>query len=280
MSVSTSQIRPIAEAPRETFADLASQSRAFGEQVYEEVAERYLQFRREYYREDHPSLDTLPPQHAEIHRSELALLAEQTLRLVPAAVKSVPIVGGLLDHLEHVSDIHSISEAERTALHNMTLTFLHGTRDGIQPWYAQWLLASAQRLSTVTDTDYFMAFPWDACFYMPPDDLAAYERAMRVNDITGMEAGIRRVADKLCLALKEPIDTQVTFAFTGPDADHRRERFQLKTAAALALAAILIGEEARLLLRPHVPAPSPRSVLAPLPEDLSSEAKSIPSATQ
>lgn len=274
MSVSTSQVRPIAEAPQETFTDLTSHSRAFGGQVYEEVAERYLQFRREYYMEEHPALDTLPPQHAEIHRSELALLAEQTLRLVPAAVRSVPVVGGLLDHLGHVADIHSISEAERTALHNMTMTFLHGTRDGIQPWYAQWLLVSAQQLSIITDTEYFMEFPWDACVYMPPDDLAAYERAMRTNDITGIEAGIRRVANNLCLALKEPIDTQVAFVFTGPDADHRRERFQLKTAAALALGAILIGEEARLLLRPHPPAQPPRSVLAPLPDDLSSEATS------
>lgn len=278
MGVSTSQVRPIAEAPQETLTDLAARSRTFGGQVYEEVAEQYLQFRREYYLEDHPSLDTLPPQHAEIHRSELALLAEQTLRLVPDAVKGVPVIGGLLAHLERVADIHSISEAERTALHNVTMTFLHGAKDGIQPWYAQWLLDSARNLASVTDTDYFMEFPWDACCYMPPDDLTAYERAIGAADITGIEAAIRRVADKLCLALKEPIDTQVVFAFTGPDADHRREQFQLKTAAALALGAVLIGEEARLLLRPRLTVRPPRSALAPLPDDLSSEAKSAPRA--
>lgn len=278
MSVSTTQVRPIAVEAQKTLTDLASHTRAFAGQVYEDVAERYLQFRREYYLEDHPSLDTLPPQHAEVHRAELALLAEQTLRLVPAAVKSAPVVGGLLGHLERVADIHSISEVERTALHNVTMTFLHGTRDGIQPWYAQWLLASARNIAGVTDTDYFMEFPWDACFYMPPDDLAAYDRAIRTADITGIEAEIRRVADKLCLALKEPIDTQVAFAFTGPNADRRREQFQLKTAAALALGAVLIGEEARLLLRPHLPVQSLRSVLAPLPDDLSSEVKSTPSA--
>lgn len=274
MSASTSQVRPIAVDQQLTLIDLAAHTRSFAGQVYEEVAERYLQFRREYYQEGQPALDTLPPQHADVHRAELALLSEQILRLVPAAVKSVPVVGGLLEHLERVADIHSISETERTALHNMSLTFLHGARDGIQPWYAQWLLTSAGALASVTDPDYFLDFPWDACFYMEPDDLNGYERAMRTYDITGIEAGIRRVADRLCLALKEPMDTQALFAFTGPDAQQRRERFQLKTAAALALGAILIGEEARLLLTPHRPAQPPRSVLAPLPENLAAESRS------
>lgn len=248
--------------------DLAAETRSFAAQMYADVAEHYLEFRRVYYHEDKPSLDTLPPRHAEIHRAEIALLAENTLRLIPAAVKSVPVIGGLLEHLEHVADLHSITETERTALHNMTLAFLHGTQGGIQPWYAQWLLASAQNLAGVTNTDYFMAFPWDACLYKYPDGLAAFERALQENDTAGIELAVHGVADRLIRALRDPVEAQVVFAFTGPDAERRRVAFQLKTTAAMALGAYLVAEEVRLLLHPRQPAEATQSVLAPFPPQI------------
>lgn len=260
--------------------DLAAETRPFASQVYADVSEHYLEFRRVYYHEDKPALDTLPPRHAEIHRAEIALLAENTLRLIPSAVKSVPVIGGLFEHLEQVADLHAISETERSALHNVTLAFLHGTQDGIQPWYAQWLLASAQNLAGVTDTEYFMAFPWDACLHMFPDELAAFERALQQNDTAGIEHAVQGVADRLIRALRDPMEAQVAFAFTGPDAERRRVAFQLKTTAALALGAYLVAEEVRLLLHPRQPAQAAQSVLAPLPPQLEAHASAAESVVR
>lgn len=248
--------------------DLAAATRTFASRVYADVAEQYLAFRRVYYHDDQPALDTLPPHHAEIHRAEIALVAENTLRLIPSAVKSVPVIGGLLEHLEQVADLHSISETERTALHNMTLAFLHGTHDGIQPWYVQWLLACAHNLAGTTEPEYFMAFPWDACLYLYPDKLAAFERAVQTNDATGIERAVQDVADRLTRALKDPVEAQVAFAFTGPDSERRRMAFELKTTAAMALGAYLVAEEVRLLLHPRQPVDAPQSVLAPYPSEL------------
>ena len=272
MSVSSAPTIRVTMNPQVESWDLAARTREFASQVYAEVAERYLQFRREYYKEERPSLDKLPPQHAEVHRAEIALLSEQTLRLIPAAVKSVPVLGGLLEHLERVADIHSISEVERTELHNISLTFLHGTKDGIQPWYAQWLLASARNLLDVPHAEYFLEFPWDACFYMTPNDLGKFEAALKENDISGIEVAVRGVADRLCMALKEPVSMQAKFAFTGPNADHRRSRFQMKTTVALGLGAILVGEEVRHLLTPRQTHQPLRSALAPIPQQLAPEA--------
>lgn len=259
---------PIHAAP----FDLAAETRTFASQLYADVSAHYLEFRRVYYHEDTPALDTLPPRHAEIHRAEIALLAENTLRLIPPAVKSVPVIGGLFEHLERVANLHSISETERSALHNMTLAFLHGTQDGIQPWYAQWLLTSAQNLAGVTDTDYFITFPWDACLYMFPGELAAFERALQQNDTASIEHAVKGVADRLIRALRDPMEAQVAFAFTGPDAERRRVAFQLKTTAALALGAYLVTEEVRHLLHPRQPAQATQSVLAPFPPQLETQA--------
>jgi hypothetical protein len=250
-------------------SELMEQTRAFAAQVYQAVAEQYLEFRREYYHEDQPSLATVPPAHAEIRQAELARLAESTLRLIPQAIKAVPLIGGFLEHLEQVADIHSISEDERAALHNMAMSFLHGIKGGIQPWYVEWLLASAHNLSRITNQEYYMEYPWDGLLYKPPAELAAFDDAVRTGDIPAIKRDIDQLGGRLIAVLGDPVRTQPELAFTGPDGERRRFLFNLQTAAALALAAYLVAEEVRAIVRPRRAAGPPQSALAPLPPQLS-----------
>lgn len=247
---------------------LAAETQAAAARLYDAVAAAYLDFRRIYYHEEQPSLATTPPAHDEIHKAEIALLAESTLRLVPAPIRTMPVVGGLVNHLQHVSDLNSISESERTALHNMTMSFLYGMKNGIQPWYVDWALASARRLAQIQDGEYFATYPWDACLYMAADDLARFEQAIRADERGGIEQAMQQIADRLVMALRNPIEAQFEFAFTGPDAEHRRTTYRLKTAAVIALGAYLVTEEVRTLLHPQERHGAAPSVLAPLPAEL------------
>jgi hypothetical protein len=252
-------------------SDLAEHTRAFADGPFQTVASAYLAFRKEYYHEAQPSLAALPPAHAEIRKSELALLVESTLRLVPQAVKSVPLVGGFVRHLQQVADIHSISEDERTALHNLTIGFLRGVQGGIQPWYVEWLLTSARNLSQIRDLDYYLNFPFDGLLYRDPDALTALESAVRSSDETALRGEIERMANQLVHVLGDPVGSQPLLAFTGPDGEHRKLLFNLETTAGLALLAYLIAAEARLLLRPRQ-TPALRSALAPLPRQSRAQA--------
>ncbi|HEV2238798.1 MAG TPA: hypothetical protein VGR57_19220 [Ktedonobacterales bacterium] len=247
---------------------LPEQTREWAQQASARVAQHYLAFRRTYYHEANPTLETPPPAHAEIHQAEVARLADNTLRLLPQAVRSVPVLGGLLEQLQQVANIHSMSERERSMLHNLTMTFLHGVRGGIQPWYAGWLLASARTLYAQPVDRYFMQYPWDALLYQDTGQLQAFEAAMARDDAAGIERVLDRIAAKLIHALDDPIGVQPDLAFTGPDGERRRLVFRLKTSAALALGAYFVMEEARVLLRPHEAAPTPHSALAPLPPEL------------
>lgn len=266
-----STLSPIA-APRTlpaepNLSELAQQTRTFADRTFNMVASAYLSFRREYYHEPQPSLATPPPAHAEVRKSELALLAESTLRLTPRAIKAIPLVGGFVGHLQRVADMHSVSEDERTALHNVTMGFLHGIRGGIQPWYVEWLLNSARNLSQITNLDYYLEFPYDGLLYRDQRSLAAFESAMRRGDARALRHEIEQMAARLIEALRDPASVQPRLAFTGPDGDHRRFVFNLETAAGLALLAYLITAEARLLTHPRQDT-SPRSAVAPLPAQL------------
>jgi len=262
---------PNVELPAGTLVDrdeLAKQSTAIAAKLYDVVAGAYLQFRRTYYHEDQPSLATTPPAHAEIHKAEIALLAENTLRVVPKAVKTLPVVGGFVEHLQQVADLNSLSEAELATLHNMTMAFLYGIKGGIRPWYVEWALASARRLASVDDPNYFMTYSWDVCLYFAPDDLVRFEHAVSVGELPGIEHAMQQIAERLITALSNPIDAQFEFAFTGPDADQRRMTFRLKTAASVALGAYLVTEEVRTLLHPREQRSMPLSALAPMPPEL------------
>lgn len=247
---------------------LAEETRAAAARLYDMVAAAYLGFRHTYYHEEQPSLATTPPTHGEVYKAEIALLAENTLRLMPATVTALPVVGGLIDHLQHVADLNSVAEPERTALHNMAMAFLYGMKNGIQPWYIDWALASARRLARVHDGDYFTTHPWDACFFMAEDDLAGFERAIHADERSGIEHAMQQIADRLIAALRNPVEAQFEFAFTGPEAEHRRTIYRLKTAATIALGAYLVTEEVRTLLHPQAQRGMPASVLAPLPPEL------------
>jgi len=250
---------------------LAERTSAFAKALYDEVAAAYLQFRRAHYHDAQPSLATIPHASAEVSKAEVALLAENTLKVLPKAVTGLPILGGVIEHLQQVADLNSVSEAERATLHNMTMAILYGVKNGIQPWYVEWALASARRLAHVLDTgdsSYFMAYPWDACLYFAPQDLTRFEEATRTKEIEGIEQAMRQIAARLITALSNPLDTQFEFAFTGPDAERRRTMFRLQTAATIALGAYLITEEVRTLLQPRGGQTTPPSALAPLPPEL------------
>lgn len=246
-------------------APMTAQTREVAAQLYAMVSERYLAFRREYYRESDPSLDTLPHPHSEIHQAELARVSESTLRLLPPAIKSLPVLGGLIQHLEQVADLHSISEGERTGLHNLAMTFLHGVEGGIQPWFVTWMASAAKRLSTEASPDYFMDFPWDGLMYRSPAAVAELERAIATSDVPVIVSEVTTFGDHLARALADPIHVQPDLAFTGPDADHRRVALHFKTAVALALVAYLIVAQARNLLHPPHPVAAPKSLRPAFP---------------
>jgi hypothetical protein len=250
--------------------ELADQTKTFAAQIFQAVAGAYLAFRRDYYHETQPSLATIPSAHAEIRKAELALFVEGVLRAAPHAIKSIPFVGALLQHLEQVANMHSISEDERTALHNLAIGFLHGVRGGIQPWYVEWLLASAQNLSQVTRNDYYVAFPFDGLLYRDPAALALLDAAVRAGDIAALQQEIERLATRLIAALQNPVRAQPVLAFTGPDSEHRRFVFNLKTVVGLALVAYLLTAEARHVLHPYQVS-DPGSALAPLPPRLAAQ---------
>ncbi|HEY1390787.1 MAG TPA: hypothetical protein VGF38_19790, partial [Ktedonobacterales bacterium] len=230
--------------------ELAEQTKTFAAQIFQAVASAYLDFRRDYYYEAQPSLATTPPAHAEIRKAELALFVESILRATPQAIKSIPIVGAFLRHLEQVADMHSIAEEERTALHNLAIGFLHGVRGGIQPWYVEWLLASAHNLSQITQTDYYLKFPFDGLLYHDPAALASLEAAVRTVDGAALQNEIEHLATRLIAALQNPVRAQPALAFTGPDSEHRRFVFNLMTVAGMALAAYLVTAEARHVIHP------------------------------
>jgi hypothetical protein len=251
--------------------DLATATEQSAETLFNNVADAYLEFRRVYYREASPSLATVPPASNGVQQAHVAQLAENTLRVIPSSVKAVPLLGGLLEHLQQVANIYSMSETERTTLHNLTMLYLHGVNHGLQPWYVNWYLASAQQLSRVNHPDYFIEHPWDALFYLPPRDLTRFEEGVHTGDVAVITDCMHALAQRLIAALKEPIEVQSQLAFTGPGGDERRAAFQLKTTAALGFGAYLIWEEAHTILRPKSREdPTPASQLAALPPETES----------
>jgi hypothetical protein len=256
----SSQLMPVpdlAEATRDHTAELAAA-----------VAAAYLVFRRDFYHEDAPDLARPPFPHAEIRQGELAGVARSVLRLVPQAVHSIPLLGGFLEHLEQVADMHSISEQERAELHTMTMLFLHGLQDGLQPWYIEWLLASARNLAQLDGIDYYLDHPWDALLYHSPAALRRFEAAVRATDRGVLESEIEQLAAGLIRALRDPLGMHAELAFTGPRADREKLVFHLKTTAALALGAYLIVEQVQQQLHPRRPAQSLHSRLAPVPDEM------------
>lgn len=265
---STSNLAPSEVSASPQAAHLAQTTRERAAELYDAVAHEYLAFRREFYHEDMPDLSRPPSPHAEIRQGELAGVAHSVLRLVPQAVRSIPLVGGFLEHLEQVADVHSISEQERSELHNMAMLFLHGVRGGVQWWYVEWVIASARNLVQVDGTDYYLDHPWDALLYHTPPELRRLEVALQTVDRAALEGEMERIATRLTKALKDPIGMHVEMAFTGPRADRQRQLFQLKTAAALALGAYLIAEQVQQLLHPRRPATSAHTRLAAVPDEM------------
>lgn len=249
-------------------AGLAQATRDRAAELYAAVTRAYLEFRREFYHEDTPDLSRPPSPRAEIRQGELAGVCHSVLHLVPQAVHSIPLVGGFLEHLEQVADVHSISEQERSELHNMAMLFLHGVRGGVQWWYVEWLLTSAHNLAQIDGTDYYLDHPWDALLYHSPPELRRLDAAVQTGDPTALEGEIERFANRLIKALHDPIGKHSELAFTGPHADRQRQIFQLKTAAALALGAYLIVEQVQQMLHPRRASESAHRRLAPMPEEM------------
>lgn len=254
-------------APQSRLSGLATATREPAKRLFTDVATAYLEFRRRFYHEEQPSLVTPPPANTEIHQAELARLAESTLRLLPQAVKTIPVVGGTLEHLQQVADLHTISERERTALHTMAIVFLRGVVDGIQPWYAEWVLAAANSLDRLSTPSYYITHPWDALLYKEPAQLAAFERAIETDDYDAIERSMEQLGDRLIDVLGDPIGQHAELAFTGPEAEHRHTMFNLKTSAALALGAYFLASQVHSLIEPRHPVVDDHSVLPPHPDE-------------
>ncbi len=258
--------QPINKIPNSV--DLPTATHESARRLYVAVAEPYLAFRRIYYHDPNPSLATEPPQHNGVQQASLAQLADRILQGVPKVVKEIPLLGTLITHLQQLADIHSLSEQERTTLHNLTMLYLHGVKDGIQPWFVEWYLASAENLGHVTHPTYFIEFPFDGLLYLPDGDVQTLKEAVSKGQVPVLEQAIQLLGERLIGALQHPIDTQVELAFTGPEGRERRTAFDMKTAAALALGGFLVLEETRHILHPPLQAQPPTSQLAAFPPEV------------
>lgn len=249
-------------------AGLAARTRELAARLSGAVAEPYLVFRRIYYHETEPSLATVPPRSDAVQRTEAATLAQRALKLFPRETHAVPVLREMLDHLQWVVDIHSLTEHERSAIHNMAMTLLHGLQDGIQGWYVEWLLFAAQRLQTATDPRYFLAYPWQALMYRTPEEVKSFDQAVRAGDIVGIEREVQRMANGVIEVLRDPLGAQPKLVFAGPDGERRRHLYELKTTAALALGAYLAVDTVRGLISAEHPAQPVLSVIRGLPPEI------------
>lgn len=245
---------------------LAARTRDFAAHLYDAVAKEYLDFRRRYYHETDPVLGTPPPGDAGILRTETAAMAQRALKFMPREAHAVPLVRDLLDHLQWVVDIHTVSERERTNLHNATLVFLHGIEGGIQPWYVAWLSEAGHQLQSATDQRYFLAYPWQGLLYVSPDELERFDTAIERGDVTGIEREVERLGNGFIEVLRDPLAAQPKLVFSGPNGEHNRAIFNLKTSAALALGAYLAADQLSALVHPHQTRPPLASLIPPLPQ--------------
>lgn len=249
-------------------AHLAERTAEFAARLASSVAEPYLSFRRIYYHESAPTLATVPPRSTAVQRTETAALAQRALKIFPAETHAIPVLREMLDHLQWVVDIHSLTENERSAIHNMTMSLLHGLQGGVQPWYVEWLLIAAHRLQAATDPRYYLTYPWQALLYRTPQELARFDDAVRAGDISGIEQEVQRMADGVIDVLRNPLDAQPKLVFTGPDGERRKHLYELKTTAALALGAYLAVDTLRGLINAGHPTGPVASVIRGLPPEI------------
>ena len=261
-------------------AALQTATRPLASQLYATVSDDYLQFRRTYFREQDPSLSTEPPLHPPPHEDETARLAQTALKAIPAVVQSVPLLGDIYTHLHRVVNIHTLTENELLMLHNVTMVFLYGTRDGLQAWYVEYLNEAAHQLADVNHAEYYIEFPFHGLFYIPSEDLVKFDIAIQQGDPTRISAYVQNLADHLETALKDPFHGQEHFSFAGADGDRHRTVFNLKTTAGLAIGGYLALEAVRAVVSPHANAGPPQSVIHLIPPEMQQFLLSPPPAGQ
>ena len=249
-------------------AQLVAQSRAMADQLYSEVSTAYLQFRHIYFEEESPSLANDPPMHPPAHQSETARLAQGALKVIPGAVRAMPILGDLAGHLQRVVEIHTLTENELLSLHNITMVFLYGVREGIQPWYVAYLDESAHQLLEATHPDYFLAFPFHGLFYQTPETLVKLDIALRQGDVAYIETHVQQLAQELIIVLHDPFKGQENLSFAGPDGERRKIVFNLKTTAGLAIGSYLGIEAVRSFISPHKDLPPPQAAIHMIPSEM------------
>jgi hypothetical protein len=249
-------------------AGLATATTAVANQLYTTVSNDYLQFRRTYFREQDPSLATEPPLHPPAHQDETARLAETALKAIPGVVQSVPLLSDIYTHLHRVVNIHTLTENELLMLHNVTMVFLYGTRDGIQPWYVEYLNDTAHQLAEVKHGEYYIDYPFHGLFYIPQDDLLKFDIAIKQGDPTRIAAYVQNLAEHLQTALHDPFKGQEQFSFAGADGDRHRTIFNLKTTAGLAIGGYLALEAVRAVVNPHHEAGPAQSAIQLIPPQM------------
>jgi hypothetical protein len=241
---------------------LVEQTRDAAARLYTAVAQQYLTFRRDYFHEPEPTLATPPPQSDAVQQTESGKIADRALRLMPHAVRDLPLIRELMDHLQWEVDIHTLTSRERISLHNIVLVFLYGTDGGIQPWFVEWLNQQMHSIQSVTHSKYYLAYPWHGLLYRTPDELRAFDTAVSQENILEIEREMERYAGQLITVLRDPLHTQPKLAFSGPHAEERRILFNLKTSAAVALGAYLAVEAVRDLFGQHHEPEAPDSAVA------------------
>ncbi len=249
-------------------AALLVETRPLANQLYSAVSADYLQFRRTFFREQDPSLATEPPLHPPPHHDETARLAETALKAIPSVVQSVPLLSEIYTHLHSVVDIHTLTENELLTLHNMTMVFLYGTRDGLQAWYVEYLNDAAHQLAEVQHNDYYIHFPFHGLFFIPQDDLLKFDIAIRQGDHAQTASYVHSMGERLVTVLRDPFHGQEHFSFAGPNGERHRTIFNLKTTAGLAIGGYLALEAVRAVISPHSPSGPPQAAIHLIPPEM------------
>src|SRR5579871_827657 len=95
---------------------LAEATRPAAQQIEAKVAQAYLDFRRTYYHDANPTLDSIPAHSDEVVRTEEGTIANETLRFVPKMIRDLPLLRDMINHLQWEIDIHTLTEQERIEL--------------------------------------------------------------------------------------------------------------------------------------------------------------------
>jgi hypothetical protein len=249
-------------------SNLAERTHADIQKTYETVLKEYLNYRHVHYHEKNPSIETDPTPVNTVHRGGIVPLAENALKIIPQDIRNIPVIGGLLVHLEDVIDLNTFAEDERRGFHDLTVVYLLGIQDGIQPSFVQWYLDMARKLQQPVHPRYYFAYPWEGLLYLNPEKFIAFSKAIQTGDASTIKNQIIDLGNRIIDTLRDPMKAQSTLAFSGPNEQARRRNFHMKTTTAVVVGTVVAFGVARAVIQRNPSSNPGPSIMTPIPQDI------------